>query len=218
MAAQPATSLGDGATGVAAGAPAAQPWARTRGARRRRAVRSTTTGARFDPLLTFEAWRDLGAKLGLYSNATAWWIGDWLAFGQVKYGRRYKEAISATGLDYQTLRNYAVVARRFEMSRRRDDLTFQHHAELAALSDDAQEYWLERAADGRWSRNELRRQLRAAAGRAPVTAATLRLDVAHAQVDHWKQAAVRTQCRFEAWIVRVLDQAASAALSDACDR
>src|SRR4051812_45464287 len=67
-------------------------------------VRSTRTGARFDPLLPFEAWSDLGGRLGLYSNATAWWLGDWLAFGRMKYGRRYKEAISATGLDYQTLR------------------------------------------------------------------------------------------------------------------
>jgi hypothetical protein len=43
--------------------------------------------------------------------------------------------IVATGLDYQTLRNYAAVARRFELSRRRDNLSFHHHAELCALSE-----------------------------------------------------------------------------------
>src|SRR4051794_38528376 len=69
---------------------------------RRRGVRSTRTGASFDPLLPFEAWKELGAKLGTYSNAGCWWLGDWLAFGQIKYGRRYKEAVATTGLDYQT--------------------------------------------------------------------------------------------------------------------
>jgi hypothetical protein len=142
-------------------------------------VRSTTTGVRFDPLLPFEAWKELGGRLGLYANATSWWLGDWLAFGQMKYGRRYKEAIAATGLDYQTLRNYAVVARRFELSRRRDDLTFQHHAELCALHDEEQDRWLDRASAGHWSRNELRRRLRAADGQRAAADEILRLAVAH---------------------------------------
>jgi hypothetical protein len=78
-----------------------------------RAVRSSVTSARFDPLLDYEAWHELGAKLGVYGNATQWWLGDWLVFGRMKYGRRYKDAIAATRLDYQTLRNYTMVARRF---------------------------------------------------------------------------------------------------------
>jgi hypothetical protein len=177
---------------------------------RSRAVRSTTTGARFDPLLPFEAWRDLGRRLGTYSNATSWWLGDWLAFGQMKYGRRYKQAIAATGLDYQTLRNYAVVARRFEPSRRRPDLTFQHHADLCALPDDEQDHWLNLAAAGGWSRNELRRRLRAADGQRAAADEILRLAVAHRRAERWREAAQRTQCCFEAWAVRVLDDAASA--------
>jgi hypothetical protein len=78
----------------------------------------------------------LGAKIGTYSNATAWWLGDWLLYGKMKYGRRYKAAIEVTGLDYQTLRNYAVVARRFDPARRRSELSFQHHAEVCAMADD----------------------------------------------------------------------------------
>src|SRR3954470_2699940 len=136
---------------------------RAGGPRRSRGVRSSVTAASFDPLLEFEAWREFGVKLGSYGNATQWWLGDWLVFGRMKYGRRYKDAIAATGLDYQTLRNYAVVARRFERSRRRANLTFQHHAVLCALSNDEQDAWLDRAEAGRWSRNELRRRLRAAA-------------------------------------------------------
>jgi hypothetical protein len=173
-----------------------------------RGVRSTRVGARFDPLLPFEAWKALGGRLGLYSNATAWWLGDWLAFGRMKYGRRYKEAIAATGLDYQTLRNYAMVARRFEVSRRRDNLTFQHHAAVCALPDAEQDRWLDAAGAGGWSRNELRRRMRGPAGESVDT--ILRLAVANGQADRWRLAARRSQCAFEAWMVSALDAAAVA--------
>jgi hypothetical protein len=175
---------------------------------------STRTGARFDPLLPFEDWRDLGAKMATYSNATSWWLGDWLAFGQMKYGRRYKEAIAATGLDYQTLRNYAVVARRFELSRRRDSLSFQHHAEVCALQNDEQEHWLDRAVAERWSRSEVRRQIRAADERQPIAADVLRLVVQQHQTRRWREAAQRSGCAFEAWLVRALDDAATAVFGD----
>jgi hypothetical protein len=145
----------------------------------------------------------------MYSNATAWWLGDWIAFGQMKYGRLYKDAIVATGLDYQTLRNYAVIARRFELSRRRDDLTFQHHAEVCALNDDDQDLWLDRAARYKWSRNELRRRLRAlsteSSGPSP---AAVRLLVEPGRAVRWRQAAQRCECGLETWITQVLDDAA----------
>ena len=120
---------------------------------------------RFDPLMPLERWKALGAKIGLYSDATYWWLGDWPAFGRTKYGRRYKERIALTGLDCQTLRNYAVVARRFELSRRRDNVSFQHHAEGSGLPDDKQDSWLDLSAENHWSKHELRRRLRAAGAR-----------------------------------------------------
>ena len=171
-------------------------------------VRSTKTGARFDPLLPFETWKGLGSRLGLYSHATAWWLGDWLAFGRMKYGRRYKDAIAATGLDYQTLRNYAVVARRFELSRRRDNLTFQHHAAVCALPDEEQDRWLDRAAAEGWSRNELRRRTRARDGES--AGEIFRFAVARGQAERWRRAAERSRCDLESWIVRALDDAAGA--------
>jgi hypothetical protein len=120
------------------------------GGARRPPVRSTVTGARFDPRLAFDDWKGFGTRLGTYANASAWWLGDWLTFGRDKYGRRYKEGVAATGLEYQTLRNYTAVARRFEPARRRRELTFQHHAEVSALSDAEQDEWLARAFAGGW--------------------------------------------------------------------
>jgi hypothetical protein len=46
------------------------------------------------------------------------------------------------------------------LSRRRDKLSFGHHAEVAALSDPEQNYWLRKAEEESWSRNRLRREVR----------------------------------------------------------
>lgn len=187
--------------------------ASTDGLPRRRPIRPTTTGMRFDPLLPFEAWSAIGAKIGAHVNASAWWLGDWLAFGRVKYGRRYKEAISVTGLDYQTLRNYAAVARRYDPSRRRADLSFQHHAELAALPDALQDRWLAAAAAGGWSKAELRRRVREAT--APCDAPrTIRLSVPASREQRWRDAAERTRSDFAAWAAQILDDAAGAVLDE----
>jgi hypothetical protein len=163
--------------------------------------------ARFDPLLRFTTWRDIGAKIERHSNATSWWLGDWLAFGQYKYGRRYKLAIGATGLGYQTLRNYTMVARRFDPSRRRSDVSFQHHAEVCSLADEQQDVLLDLAAAQGWSRNELRRRVRATLEPSTVVECTIRLSVKAERAQRWREAAELSDSRFEAWAVRVLDEA-----------
>jgi hypothetical protein len=180
--------------------------------RRASGVRSTRTAMQCDPLMPFEAWIELGAKLGMHANASCWWLGDWIVFGRAKYGRRYKEAIAVSGLDYQTLRNYAVVARRFAFPRRRADLTFQHHATVCGLPDDEQDAWLERAAAGGWSRNELRRRVRASDGLPASASEILRLAVSQGHAERWRRAAELNRRRLDAWIVDVLDDAATASI------
>jgi hypothetical protein len=46
------------------------------------------------------------------------------------------EAEDWEGPAYQTCRNAASIANAFELSRRRDNLTFRHHAEVSALPPD----------------------------------------------------------------------------------
>ncbi len=120
------------------------------------------TGLLFPRNLPERSWEQIGTNLRELVNSSAWWLADWLIYGEATYGwRRYKEAIERTGLDYQTLRNYAWVARRFEHDRRRDGLSFAHHAEVARLAPPEQDYWLRKAEQQKWSRNELRRAVRA---------------------------------------------------------
>ncbi|MHA5051035.1 LmbU family transcriptional regulator [Streptomyces sp. SD15] len=120
------------------------------------------SGMIFPENLSERSWERIGTSLRELVNSSAWWLADWLIYGETTYGwRRYKEAIERTGLDYQTLRNYAWVGRRFEHHRRWDSLSFAHHAEVARLSPPEQDYWLRKAEQQKWSRNELRRTVRA---------------------------------------------------------
>lgn len=171
--------------------------------------------------IPFDSWRKLGRQVILAANCSAWWIGDWLVYGEQAYGDRYEQAITDTSLGYQTLRNYAWVARKFTMSRRRDTLSFGHHAEVAALPDDEQDVWLARAERLNWSRNQLRRKFRAAqlANRqAPgredaVHTRVLKIDVPAERHHRWQSAAQRRDCTVADWIIATLDRAASEDLS-----
>src|SRR3954454_262877 len=95
--------------------------------------------------MTYADWERAGCQLARLSQGVAWALGDWLLYGQAHFAPRYREALVETGLDYQTLRNYAWVARSVPPTRRRARLSFQHHAETAALTEAEQELWLGRA-------------------------------------------------------------------------
>jgi N6-adenosine-specific RNA methylase IME4 len=77
-------------------------------------------------------WREAGAILGRVEHSVSWWLGDWWAFGENRYGDRKAivEADDWEGPAYQTCRNAASIAGAFELSRRRDNLSFSHHAEV----------------------------------------------------------------------------------------
>ena len=110
--------------------------------------------------LAFGEWAEAGRQLGLLGRAAAWWIGDWLRFGNAAYGERYVRAARITGYDLQTLKNMVYVAARFDPSRRRDDLTWSHHAEVAALEPTDRDRWLARAVRERMSVRCLRKEIR----------------------------------------------------------
>jgi hypothetical protein len=105
-------------------------------------------------------WLECGRGLGRASNGTSWWIGDWLRYGNARFGERYSRAARVTGYDIQTLMNYAYVATHVRIPERRPDLSWSHHAELASLDVRSREAWLERCARERLSVKDLRAMLR----------------------------------------------------------
>jgi hypothetical protein len=169
----------------------------------------------------FREWAVVGQRLARVASASAWALGDWLLFGQRRFSGRYRDAVALTDLDYQTLRNYAWVCRSFEPARRHERLSFQHHAELAALSEIEQDLWLARAEQGRWSRNELRRRLAAerSTGRAGARGSVVvRVELSPEHQRRWQRAAARTELDLSDWLRTVVDAAADAALTDERER
>lgn len=119
-----------------------------------------------DDDLTYEQWTRVGLRLGVIGRGCGWWIGDWIRFGARRYGGRYKLATRLTGYDQQTLTNMAWVASRFPISRRREKLSWSHHAELAAFEPEAQDHWLDRAERERLTIRQLRNAIEAEDARA----------------------------------------------------
>ncbi|WP_238698285.1 LmbU family transcriptional regulator [Streptomyces sp. E5N91] len=168
--------------------------------------------------LAFEEWENAGRQLSGLLNSSSWWLGDWLVYGKAHYADRYERGIRAAGLQYQTLRNYAWVSRRFDLGRRRSALSFQHHAELASLPVDAQETWLDRAERNQWSTKQLRNAIRSeregASPQPDVTATTRRLAVPDNRLQWWHKAAVQAGIELEDWVMATLDAAANRLLED----
>jgi hypothetical protein len=175
----------------------------------------TRVGLRIPAALSFEEWERAGHRLAGLVDSSAWWLGDWLVFGKDRYADRYQRAIAGAGLSYQTLRNYAWVAGRFEHRRRRAALTFQHHVEVASLPGDAQERLLDQAERQSWTTRQLRSTIRAEQRdrldpAAPVGGPKILLPPD--RVDVWRQAAKLRGLDFQHWVQTSLDQAAAAPL------
>ncbi|MFH8342780.1 LmbU family transcriptional regulator [Streptomyces sp. AM6-12] len=185
---------------------------------RRAQVMTTKVGLRMPAGASFDEWEQAGRQLSGIVDSSSWWLGDWLVFGKDHYVDRYQHGIRAVGLQYQTLRNYAWVSRRFAFDRRRAALTFQHHAELASLPLDQQEMWLDRAERSGWTTKQLRRALRASrepAGRTGTSVEPVRrLELTGSRLQWWHQAADRLGVDFEQWVTASLDRAAAHVLEN----
>lgn len=125
---------------------------------------STTSLVAWSPNenLDVRTWVKTGQRLGAMTRCSQWWLGDWVRYGNTRWGEKYKEASRITGYDVQSLRNMAYVAGRIDISRRRDNLTWSHHAEVTSLDPEKQDTWLEFAQKERMSVADLRIELRSA--------------------------------------------------------
>ncbi|HEV7807186.1 MAG TPA: hypothetical protein VGO80_15295 [Solirubrobacteraceae bacterium] len=108
----------------------------------------------------FEQWVLNGRRLGAVGRGVGWWIGDWLRYGNARYGEKYAQAAKITGYDTQTLMNMVYVAGNIDPALRREKLSWSHHAEVAAMEPAQQRQWLDRAEESRLSVQDLRLLLR----------------------------------------------------------
>jgi hypothetical protein len=106
----------------------------------------------------------IGEGLRLVEGSVQFWIGDWARFGE-KNGyyadsKTYDEIEEITGYSHQAIKDMKYVAESIPSSRRRDDISFSHHREVASQSEDKQELFLSRAAEEKLSIRELREEIR----------------------------------------------------------
>lgn len=178
----------------------------------------TSVGLQIPAGLSFESWEKAGRQLSGILDSSAWWLGDWLVFGKKNYADRYQRVIRVAGLRYQTLRNYAWVARRFDLSRRRSKLTFQHHAEVASLPVEEQDRLLDQAEKSTWTTKQLRSAMRRGrardSGERALVPVSSSLVLPNTKVVRWRAAADYVGLEFDRWVWSMLDRAAEEVLHE----
>lgn len=131
-------------------------------------TRGTATALVLPDGLSKSRWAEIGEELGRAHLASAWWIGDWINYGEnAGYVSRekYDEAERITGMKRKTLWNYASFCRQFESSRRREDLSAQHHDAVRGLPPTKQDEVLDAAASDGLTIHETRSLARVISGR-----------------------------------------------------
>jgi len=89
--------------------------------------------------LSYERWTEIGCTLQQMERSVAWWIGDWLLYGERCYGERCYQAVEeTTGYKLDRIRNYAWVAEKVPDSTRVASLPWTMHREVAALEPEQQ--------------------------------------------------------------------------------
>lgn len=130
-------------------------------------------GLSFKGQLTTEEWLDAILKLQKYDGKIQWYLGDLAVYAEsptTGWGQsKYDQLLALTGYDYQTLKDYANVSRRFTPSFREQigsyittdlKISWNHFRASASLDDVQATYWLEKANNNGWGVAKLREEIR----------------------------------------------------------
>jgi hypothetical protein len=98
-----------------------------------------STGLDIKHGMPIESWLEIGLKLKRINSGIQFWLGDWLKYGEANYGDMYTQALDETDYTNGSLRNIVYVCNQIEMSRRRDNVSFSAHAEVASLEPELQD-------------------------------------------------------------------------------
>jgi len=90
------------------------------------------TGWELPSTMTETDWKQAGSFLMQVNQARQWWLGDW--WNACKWGDG-EAACKEIGVSYQTAQDCGWVAASFQISRRREKLTFSHHRETCPIEN-----------------------------------------------------------------------------------
>lgn len=125
----------------------------------------TATGLEVTGTPTLAEYQSVGEFISKVQKGSGWWLADWLAYGETRkdWKEKLSQVVDAGLVSEKTARNHKYIGENVAPSRRREDVDFSVHAEVASLPPKEQEKWLERAAEHEWSVRDLRAEIRAAA-------------------------------------------------------
>src|SRR6266699_197956 len=112
-----------------------------------------------DEGLSYEEWSKMGIGLQKLEGSAMWWLGDWLNYGELAYGEKYKDALEKTDYAYDTLRTAKYTAKGFAMDRRRSNLPWTFHHEVLSLDKAEQDQVLDLAETEKLSQAKLRTEV-----------------------------------------------------------
>lgn len=123
----------------------------------------TDTGLEVSGQPTFAEHESVGEFIRRVHKASPWWVVDWLAYAEsrAEWRERREQLVDAGVYAEKTIRNMEYIGRRLPKSRRRDNIDFTLHAEVASLEPAEQEEFLDRVEEEGLSRIELRKEIRA---------------------------------------------------------
>ena len=124
----------------------------------RRYVTAVATGLTIRDDTPYDVWADLVGRLVEGEKRVHWYLADLINFGDRRYGEMYSQALDAASWSYQTWRDVTWVGRRFELSRRRDNVPFFVHKEVAALDPADADELLDRYEAEGWTQKRLREE------------------------------------------------------------
>jgi len=93
------------------------------------------TSLRFKGDVTKTEWAKVFSGLKTIEGCVQFWIGDCLKYREQKWGM-YDDVAEESGIELKTLQNITSVSNSIKPSRRREELGFSHHAEVAPLEED----------------------------------------------------------------------------------
>ena len=130
-------------------------------------INVSALGVDFTSDVSIEDWESFGEQIGKVVNSSQFIIGDWLNYGRSRwekkeeYAKRIAIAEEKTGLDRESLKKYAMIARKVSFENRSPKCSFSHHIPVAKLEPKEQTKWLKIADEKALSTKLLKASIKA---------------------------------------------------------
>jgi hypothetical protein len=118
-------------------------------------ARATPVSLEFPDPLEYEPWRQVVIKSVQVHDASNWWIGEGLNYGEGRFGEQFAQVIGEAKISEDKAQICMYVARTVDPSIRRKELTWSHHREVTKMEPADQVVWLQTAIDRDYSVRDL---------------------------------------------------------------